>query len=314
MDREFKAVGIDVSKAHLDVAVMPGGEQWRVANSAKDHEALVDRLKELAPDVIVMEATGGWETALMAALGASGLPGVRMNPRRVRDFAKAIGRLAKTDAIDATVLALFGQVVRPTPRPLTDADTQELQALITRRRQLLGMLVQEKNRLSIAPKRIRKDIEGLIAEMERRLQRLDQDLDKAVKESPLWRTKDDLMQSVPGVGPVLARSLLAGLGELGTLNRRQIAALVGVAPLNRDSGTLRGRRAIWGGRADIRKDLYMAAFNARRFNPVIVAYYQRLRAAGKPFKVAMVGCMRKLLVILNAMMRSQKPWQPPQTA
>jgi len=314
MDREFKAVGIDVSKAHLDVAVMPGGEQWRVANSAKDHEVLVDRLKELGPDVIVLEATGGWETALMAALGASELPVVRMNPRRVREFAKAIGRLAKTDAIDATVLALFGQAVRPTPRPLKGAETQELEALVTRRRQLLEMLVQEKNRLSIAPKRIRKDIDGLIAELERRLQHLNQDLDKAVKASPLWRTNDELMQSVPGVGPVLTRSVLGGLVEIGILNRRQISALVGVAPFNRDSGEQKGRRVIWGGRREIRRALYMATFSAIRCNPVIAAYYQRLRAMGKKFKVAMVACMRKLLVILNAIMRDKTPWRSPQPA
>lgn len=315
MDRAYKAVGIDVSKAELEVAVQPGGEQWTVANGGKGHEVLTGRLKELAPDIVVLEATGGWQADLVAALAASELPVVVVNPRQVRNFAKALGRLAKTDAIDATVLALFGQAVRPPLRPLKDAETQELEALVARRRQLLGMLVQEKNRLSRAPKasrRIRKDIEGLIEELEKRLQRLDHDLDKAVKESPLWRAKDDLMQSVRGVGPVLARSCLAGLGELGTLNRRQIAALVGVAPFNRDSGMLRGRRAIWGGRADIRKALYMAAFNAKRCNSVIAAYYQRLRAAGKPFKVAMVGCMRKLLVILNAVVRDQTPWRSPQ--
>jgi transposase len=314
MDRELKAVGIDVSKAELEVAVLPGGEQWRVANSAKGHEALVDRLNEFGPDLIVLEATGGWEAALMAALWASKLPAVRMNPRRVRDFAKAIGRLAKTDRIDAMVLARFGQAVQPTPVPPKDAETQELEALVTRRRQLIEMLVQEKNRLPLAPKRIRKDIEGLIAELERRLRHLDQDLDKAVKASPLWRTNDELMQSVPGVGPVFTRSATAGLVELGTLNHDQISALVGVAPMNNDSGKQKGRRSIWGGRKDIRDALYMATFSAIRCNPVIAAYYQRLRAAGKKFKVAMVACMHKLLVILNAIIRDKTPWRAPQPA
>ena len=233
-----------------------------------------------------------------------------MNPRQVRDFAKAAGRLAKTDALDAAVLAHFAAAVRPTPRPLPDAATQSLAALVTRRRQLVEMLTAERNRLGSAPRVLRAEIQAHITWLQRRLARLDTDLGQAIQTSPVWRAQDDLLQSVPGVGPVLATTLLASLPELGTLNRRAIAALVGVAPLNRDSGTFRGRRMVWGGRAAVRAVLYMGTLVAVRHNPVLRAFYQRLRAVGKLPKVALTACMRKLLTILNAMLKHQTRWTP----
>lgn len=303
-------VGIDVAKAALDVAVSPTAERWTLAYTEREVAGLVPRLTALDPALVVLEATGGLEGPLAGALAAAGLPVVVVNPRQVRDFAKATGRLAKTDALDAAVLAHFAAVVRPTPRPLPDAATQSLAALVTRRRQLVEMLTAERNRLGSAPRVLRAEIQAHITWLKRRLGRLDADLHQAIRTSPAWRVQDDLLQSVPGVGPVLAVTLLASLPELGTLNRKAIAALVGVAPLNRDSGTRRGRRMVWGGRAAVRAVLYMGTLVAVRHNPVLRAFYQRLRAVGKLPKVALTACMRKLLTILNAMLKQQTRWTP----
>ncbi len=303
-------VGIDVAKASLDVAVHPTAERWTVAYAEPQVGALTRRLGALQPALVVLEATGGLEVPLAGALVTAGLPVAVVNPRQVRDFAKATGRLAKTDALDAAVLAHFAAVVRPTPRPLPDAATQALAALMTRRRQLVEMLTAERNRLGSAPRALRAEIQAHITWLTRRLGRLDEDLHQAIRTSPAWRVQDDLLQSVPGVGPVLARTLLASLPELGTLNRKAIAALVGVAPLNRDSGTRQGRRRVWGGRAAVRAVLYMGTLVAVRHNPVLRAFYQRLRTAGKLPKVALTACMRKLLTILNAMLKHQTRWNP----
>ena len=303
-------VGIDVAKAALDVAVSPTAERWTLAYTEREVAGLVPRLTALDPALVVLEATGGLEGPLAGALAAAGLPVVVVNPRQVRDFAKATGRLAKTDALDAAVLAHFAAVVRPTPRPLPDAATQSLAALVTRRRQLVEMLTAERNRLGSAPRVLRAEIQAHITWLKRRLGRLDADLHQAIRTSPAWRVQDDLLQSVPGVGPVLAVTLLASLPELGTLNRKAIAALVGVAPLNRDSGTRQGRRMVWGGRAAVRAVLYMGTLVAVRHNPVLRAFYQRLRAVGKLPKVALTACMRKLLTILNAMLKQQTRWNP----
>jgi transposase len=303
-------VGIDVAKATLDVAVRPAGEAWSASNDDAGIAALVQRLRPLAPALIVLEATGGFETAAVAALAAAGLRVVVANPRQVRDFARATGQLAKTDTLDAEVLALFAERVRPEPRPLPDAAVQALDALLTRRRQLLEMLVAEQNRLGFAAAAVRRDITQHIHWLQRRLRDVDGDLEQAVRTSPVWRLKEDLLRSVPGVGPVVSRTLLGELPELGTLTHKQIAALVGVAPRARDSGTLRGKRIVWGGRASVRAALYMGAPVATRYNPAIRAFYTRLRAAGKPAKVALVACMRKLLTILNAILRTGTPWRP----
>ncbi len=301
-------VGIDVSKDQLDVALRPSAERAAVANNDAGIARLVKRLQAVHPTLIVLEATGGLELPVTSALAAAALPVVVVNPRQVRDFAKATGRLAKTDTLDASILAQFAEAVRPALRPLPDAETQALSALLTRRRQLIEMCTAEKNRLGTAPTPVRKGIRAHITWIEGRLADLDEELAHAIRESPLWRDKDDLLQGTPGVGPVLARTLLASLPELGTLTRQQIAALVGVAPLNRDSGTFRGKRRVWGGRAHVRAALYMSALVATRFNPVIRVFYQRLCAAGKAKKVALTACMRKLLTILNAMLKHQTPW------
>jgi len=303
-------VGIDVAKATLDVAVAPTAERWTLAYTEREVAGLVRRLTGLHPALVVLEATGGLEGPLVGALATAGLPVVVVNPRQVRDFAKATGTLAKTDALDAAVLAHFAAAVRPTPRPLPDAATQTLAALVTRRRQLVEMLTAERNRLGSAPRVLRAEIQAHLTWLQRRLARLDTDLGQAIRTSPVWRVQDDLLRSVPGVGPVLSATLLASLPELGTLNRKAIAALVGVAPLNRDSGTLRGRRRVWGGRAAVRAVLYMGTLVAVRHNPVLRAFYQRLRAVGKLPKVALTACMRKLLTILNAMLKHQTPWSP----
>jgi transposase len=303
-------VGIDVAKAALDVAVSPTTERWTLAYTERELAGLVTRLTTLQPALVVLEATGGLEVPLAGALAAAGLPVAVVNPRQVRDFAKATGRLAKTDTLDAAVLAHFAAVVRPTPRPLPDAATQTLAALVTRRRQLVEMLTAERNRLGSAPRALRAELQAHITWLQRRLARLDTDLGQAIRTSPAWRVQDDLLQSVPGVGPVLAVTLLASLPELGRLNRKAIAALVGVAPLNRDSGTFRGRRMIWGGRAAVRAVLYMGTLVAVRHNPVLRAFYQRLRAVGKLPKVALTACMRKLLTILNAMLKYRTRWNP----
>lgn len=302
-------VGLDVSKATLDVAMRPTEEQWQLPHTEEGIRDLVSRLAGIHPSLIVLEATGGLEVSLVAALATAKLPVAVINPRQVRDFAKATGKLAKTDRLDALVLAHFAQGVHPTPRPLPDAQLQALEGLLTRRRQVVGMLTAEKNRLGSAPPPVRQDIQDHIVWLEQRLAKLDEELRHTLRTSPLWREKDDLLQSVPGVGPVVSLTLLAELPELGTLDRRQIAALVGVAPFNRDSGTLRGRRTVWGGRAKVRATLYMATLVASRWNPVIRAFYQKLLAAGKPKKVALTACMRKLLTILNAMLKHHTPWQ-----
>jgi transposase len=304
-------VGIDVSKAHLDVAVQPAGEQWTVANDGAGIAALGERLQALAPTMVVLEATGRWEVALVGECVARGVAVVVVNPRHVRAFAQAVGQLEKTDRLDAAILARFAATVRPTPRPLADAAQRELQALVVRRRQLVEMLVAEKNRVPLSPPAIRRSLGQHIAWLEKQLAGVDRDLGRQIRQSPVWRAQEELLRSVPGVGPVCAATLLAELPELGQLNRKQIAKLVGVAPLARESGTLRGRRAVWGGRAPLRATLYMAAVAALRVNPVIGALYRRLIGAGKPPKVALVACMRKLLIILNVMTQRQEHWRLP---
>ena len=303
-------VGVDVSKATLDVAVLPTGESWSVPNEDGAVAGLVAELQERHPELIVLEATGGLETRAVVAFGQAGLPVVVVNPRQVRDFARATGELAKTDRIDAGVLALFGERIRPEARPLPDAAARELDALMARRRQILEMLTAEKNRLEMAAKPVHKGIRDHIRWLERQLGGVEKELDARIEATPLWRAKENLLRSAPGVGPVLSRTLIAELPELGRLNRREIAKLVGVAPLARDSGKLRGRRMVWGGRASIRAALYMGAMSASRCNPAIRAFYLHLVAQGKPKKVALTACMRKLLTTLNAMVRSDTAWQP----
>lgn len=301
-------VGIDVSKTRLDIAIRPTGQSESVANEKAGVKALVKRLGTLQPAWIVLEATGGLERPLMHALVGAELPVAVVNPRQVRDFAKATGQLAKTDSIDAGVLARFAEAVRPALRPLPDAVTLELRALTARRRQIIEMIGAEKNRLAMASKAVRKRIEAHIHWLEQELDRADQDLDRSIQQSPIWKQNEDLLRSVPSVGPVISRTLLAELPELGALNRKQISALVGLAPFNRDSGSLKGRRSIWGGRASVRSALYMAALVATKHNPVIRQFYNRLRGAGKKPKVALVACMRKLLTILNAMIKHKTRW------
>ena len=305
-------VGIDVAKAELVVGVRPSGERWTVANDERGVRTLVERWRREAPEVIVLEATGGYELLCVAALVAAGLPVVVANPRQVRDFAKATGQLAKTDRIDADILALFAERVQPEVRPLPDAEAQELEALLARRRQLLEMLGAERNRLGQVfgrgQRQVKKSLKGHIAFLERELRITDTDLGDMVRKSPAWRDRDDLLQSVPGVGPVLSLTLLADLPELGRLSRRAIAKLVGVAPLSRDSGTLHGRRFVQGGRASVRSVLYMGTLVATKRNSIVRTFYQRLLAAGKPKKLALVACMRKLLTILNTMVRTQQRW------
>jgi len=303
-------VGIDVAKADLVVAVRPTGERWIVANDDAGVTQLVRRLRRLAPALVVLEATGGYERAAVAALAAVRMAVVVANPRQVRDFARATGQLAKTDAIDADTLALFAERIRPEPRPVPDDAARTLDGLLTRRRQVLDMLGAERNRLTHALPAIRRDITQHIRWLERRLDDVDQDLDRTIRSSPVWRAQENLLRSTPGVGPVVSRTLIGDLPELGALTRKQIAALVGVAPLARDSGTLTGRRLVWGGRAPVRAALYMAALVASRHNPAIQTFYQRLLRAGKPKKLALTACARKLLTILNAMMRTQTPWRP----
>jgi transposase len=301
-------VGLDVAKATVDVAVRPSGACWSVPNTDAGAAELVARLRSLAPALVVCEATGGFERAMIAALAAAGFPVVVANPRQVRDFARATGQLAKTDRLDAGILALFGERVRPTPRPLPDAAAQLLDAVLTRRRQLLEMLTAEKNRLGFAPQPLHRGIQAHIRWLERQLDDVTKELAGLIEASPVWRAKDDLLQSVPGVGPIVSCTLLGELPELGTLSHKQIAALAGVAPLARDSGTLRGKRMIWGGRASVRTVLFMAALCGRRWNPALKVFYERLIAAGKPKKVALIACARKLLTILNAMVRNNTRW------
>lgn len=301
-------IGIDVSKAHLDVAVRPQGEAWQADNTVEGISQLVAKVGQLAPVLIILEATGGYEAASATALGVAGLPVAVINPRQARDFAKSLGRLAKTDRIDAAVLARFGEAVRPEPRKLSDEQTIQLQALMVRRRQLLEMIVAEKNRVSLSHTTVRPRLVEHIAWLENELSDSDDAMREQLQKSPLWREKDDLLRSVPGVGSVTSTTLLAELPELGHLNRKKIAALVGVAPYNCDSGKMHGKRAIWGGRAAVRTALYMATLSATRCNSVIRAHYKHLKEEGKSSKVALVACMRKLLTILNAMVHSGCAW------
>ena len=303
-------VGIDVSKARLDVAVLPSKEAWSVDNTEEGIRALVERVRSLGHVLVVLEATGRLEAPAVAALGLAKVPVVAINPRQARDFGKALGKLAKTDRIDALLLAEFAERVRPELRPLPDAAAQALGALVTRRRQVVDMLLMEQHRLSQAMPRVRRDLEDSIAGLRQRLDRLDQELGDTLRQSPLWREKDDLLRSVKGVGPVVSLTLLAELPELGMLSRQKIAALVGVAPLNHDSGRFRGQRKTWGGRASVRRVLYMGTLVATQFNTTIRDFYQRLLQAGKPKKVALIACMHKLLTILNAMLRHGHPWSP----
>jgi transposase len=306
-------VGIDVCKATLDVAIRPLSERFSIPNCEKEIEFLVDRLRILSPSLITLEATGGIELPVVAALGAAKLPVVVINPRRVRDFAKATGKLAKTDLLDAEVLAVFAEQVRPTPRPLPDSESLALSALLSRRRQLITMLTAERNRNSRAAANIRIGIQEHIDWLEERLRKINIELSKTLQNSPLWKERESLLRSVPGVGPVLTLTLLAELPELGTLDSKRIAALVGVAPFNRDSGFFRGKRTAWGGRGYVRSALYMATVVAIRFNPVIFDFYQRLCASGKAKKLAITACMRKLIVILNSMVKHQTVWNPVNT-
>ena len=301
-------VGIDVAKDHLDIATLPAGQAWRIANDPGDIDGLAQSLTELEPVLIVMEGTGGHEHAVAAALAAIGLAVAIVNPRQVRDFARATGELAKTDALDAAVLALFAERVRPEPRALPDAAQRALEVLLSRRRQLIGMLVAERNRLLLADTAIQKSLAKHVRWLEKELGAVEDAVAKAVEASPLWRAKEDLLRSVPGVGRVLASTLLADLPELGHLNRKEIAKLVGVAPLARESGRWRGQRIVWGGRAEVRSALYMGALVASRYNGPMHVFYERLLAAGKPKKVALVAVMRRLLVVLNAMVRDGTPW------
>ena len=306
MDEVKRFVGIDVAKLKLDVFIGSTGERFTVSNGEL---GIRDLLRQLVPaDFVILEATGGLELPVASALAAAGLAVAIVNPRQVRDFARASGRLAKPDALDAEVLARFGEAVRPQARPLADEQAQALEALVTRRRQLVEMLTAEKNRRANAPKVLHRSIDEHIRWLEKRLSSFDDELGELIRDTPLWRERDELLRSVPGVGKVLSSTLLAHLPELGMLNRKQIAALAGLAPFNRDSGKLRGSRCIWGGRAQVRRVLYMAVVAAVRSNPVIKNFYAQLRARGKYPKSALTACMRKLLVILNTMLHNKTQW------
>lgn len=303
-------VGIDVSKDRLDVHVCPSGQAFTVPRHDRGLEQLVNDLRSLAPALIVIEATGGFEIAVAAALASAALPLAVVNPRQIRDFARATGRLAKTDILDAQIIALFAERIRPEPRPLADADSQSLAELIARRRQVVEMLGMETNRLRQARNpRVQHMVKASLKTLKAQLAELDRDIDDSIKRSPIWHAADDLLTSVPGVGNVTARTLIADLPELGRLDRRRLAALVGVAPINRDSGQMRGKRTIAGGRTDVRTALYMATLSAIRWNPIISNHYRALVGRGRPKKVALIACMRRLLGILNAMMRTKTPWQ-----
>lgn len=304
---ELIYVGIDVSKLTLDIATS-SGQRWSCPNREHDFSDLIQRLKPDATGLIVLEASGGYEGAVVGCLSAAGLPVIVVNPRQVRDFAKAMGRLAKTDRIDAQVLALFAQKIQPQLRPLKDEQTQQLQVLLVRRRQILGMLTAERQRLQVAAVHVRADIREHIHFLVKRLKEVDRGLDELMRASPLWREREELFKPVKGIGAQTLRTLCASLPELGQLDRRKIAALAGVAPYNCDSGTLRGRRRCWGGRVEVRCALYMAVLSAIRYNAVIRTFYDRLVKAGKAKKAAITACMRKLLTILNAIARDKTPW------
>jgi transposase len=312
MHSESVFVGIDVSKDQLDIAIRPGEVRFRESNNDSGIQALIARLLSFKPQLILLEATGGYEILAAAALRQAGLPAHIINPRQVRDFARSSGRLAKTDKIDAAVLAHFAEALKPSLRPWPDEQQQELAALMSRRRQLVEMLVMEKNRLAMTfSPRVRRSLQTNLQSLKEQLKELEQDLDDFIRQSPIWLQKDQLLQSVPGVGPLTSQSLLAWVPELGTLNRKKIAALVGLAPFNRDSGQMRGKRTVWGGRARVRPPLYMATLAACRVNPAIRDFYLRLLAVGKSKKLALTACMRKLLTILNAILKQQQPWCPP---
>jgi transposase len=301
-------IGIDISKRSLDVADRPTDREWRFANDEAGRNQLVELLKDRGPALVVLEATGGYETAVVGALLAADLPVVLVNPRQVRDFAKALGLLAKTDRLDALLIARFGELVKPAVRPLPDQAAQALGLLLARRRQLVEMLVAEKNRRHTVSGAMRERLDEHLDWLVAAIKELDGEIGLAIKESPAWREKDELLQSVPGVGPSVSATLLAELPELGELTRQEIAALVGVAPFNRDSGRYRGQRRIKGGRRSVRSMLYVAALVASRFNVKVRAMYERLLAANKPKKVALVACMHKLLTILNAIVKHSHPW------
>lgn len=303
-------VGIDISKDKLDIGVVPTSEKWSLPNEVDGLAELACKLSELSPKLVVMEATGGLERPVRAVLEQAGLACAVVNPRQVRDFAKSMGILAKTDSLDALVLARFGEKVEPEARPGKDKETLELEAIVTRRRQLIGMLTAEKNRLGQeASAGMRKNIREHISWIEKCLKDLEKDMGKRIKQMPEWQERAKIICSVPGIGPVTMCTLLALFPELGKLTGRQIAALAGLAPFNRDSGKFRGQRRIWGGRAPVRSALYMAALSAIRWNRVIKGFYTRLMEAGKKPKVAITACMRKLLIILNSMVRSGNMWQ-----
>jgi transposase len=302
-------VGVDVSKDSLDVAIGPHKDIITFANDQKGADALAKKLRRIDPELTVFESTGGYELLAASCLAEAGLPVVIVNPRQVRNFAKATGILAKTDAIDARVIARFAEAVKPEVRQLKDRQTSELTALVTRRRQIIEMIVAESNRLRLANKRNKKDIKDHIRWLQIRLDKIETDIGKMIQSSPIWRCKDDILQSVPGIGPVTSATLICDLPELGILSPKKIAMLAGLAPLNCDSGKFKGRRRIWGERAAVRSGLYMATMAAIRCNPAIKGFYQRLIAAGKCHKVAATACMRKLLIITNAMLRDQTLWQ-----
>jgi transposase len=311
------SVGIDVAKDSLDIFVDSSAEIFQVANQASEIATVVERLKAVAPDYIVVEASGGFEAALVTALATGGLPVCRVSPQRIRSFARAIGLLAKTDRLDARLLARYGRECRPPLSRLTDGETAELEAFLQRRRQLIEMHVAEKNRLETAPSVVVKQLKEHLRWLEKRIADSDKELRQRISRTALWREQDELVQSVPGVGPVMSLTLLACLPELGRLNRKQIASLVGVAPFARDSGRRRGRRHTAGGRSSVRTVLYMATLSAVRFNPVLKQFYEKLKAGGKVSKVAITACSRKLLTILNAMVRDKTKWEAkrtPQTA
>jgi transposase len=304
-----KFVGIDVSKATLDVAIWQPEQSWQVSNDSQGARKLLQRLQELGPNLVVIEATGGYEKLIVAELVLAKLPVSVVNPKRVRDFARSVGQLAKTDKIDARILAQFAQAVRPIPRPLRTEEEERLSALVSRRRQIIDMLTAENNRLGTAHQTTRKRMEKHIEWLQQEVADIESEIDQFIQGTPLWKQKDELLRTVPGIGEVTAYTILADLPELGTLNRQEIAALVGVAPLNKDSGIKRGKRRVFGGRETVRNVLYMAALSAARFNPTIKTFYDRLIKAGKEKKVAIVACMRKLLVMLNSIIRHQRAWQ-----
>lgn len=308
MENEKVYAGIDVAKASMDVAVHSSGQCWSFPNNDKGITQAVSQLQKLAPTIVIMEATGGMEIPMATALAVARVPIALVNPRQVRDFAKATGKLAKTDALDAKVIAHFAAAIQPKPQSLPEEHAQKLRAIMSRRRQVVEMITAEKNRLSPAGEVVKERIMAHITWLEQELANINKELYRSIQKSRVWREKDNLLRSVPGVGPVLSANLIAGLPELGELNRRQVASLVGVAPLNRDSGTFKGKRTVWGGRATVRTALYMSTLVATRYNPVIRTFYHRLISAGKAKKVAITACMRKLLTILNTMLKHNTRW------